>query len=1238
MKMVHVASLILSMALAVESSAETATSALTCHWIGAVKDANGNYACWTNPANWAEGVVPGRYVTQIKSDGNLPDSAYTEFQGCGGCVAVFDRPCDFATVSLHGLVSISNIIVSGSAVPKITFGHMATDDPGLNIEYGGGVYVAADAANAPMIWPQIRTFYNGDPKSGTVLYMSNDSADQLSWGAYGGPNPVLGSWIGHLKVQMRGKGDITKVGKVYYRNFQPLLTLNMDGGRFIGDCKQGDYYFYLDIPENTAKAQEIMINGGKYISLGSENPVIRAQSDLSMGGEGALQLSSAPTNAIGCGNGKRLSIACEIRQNVSGEALEVGWNNWQYTFKGTVALSGANTFVCPVIVRHGAVLELASFGTVGNPGPLGKTAGFSVKEESTVRYIGGGESVGHTVNMEGAGTLVNDGGELVLAGGGSGTGTLTLAGRGDIVVASSFACPLSLARNLKVKVGDGQTVELNAVSANGFVIDVERTGSGRFRISSLPAGSRVDFVRINGAVSYIGDDGCISSVNELAPDFSIDALGGKIPDAEGAVVSIDSAEGESGSTVTLGAGDTSVFALRQNQSAVDAVVTIGEGERLAADVVAVSENAANLSINGAAGSTLEGNSAEGVVIETALSREVALEGDITVPLASLRGGGSVRLGENASVKIIRAEDPASSVSLRSESGKTAALDYVETVKGSSLNIAEGAFLQRGVSESTLAESVSDPCIVVGSGDAGRLRFEGGAFTGRVVVAKGDKTKSRGAIYQSGGEIVNITPKGESGSQTLGAAGHGYMELTGGRYVAAGWWYVGSSGYGIMAVHGGTVEQLADVAGSISIGAWEGTGVVDVHSGGKLLHAGKDIFMPYWSRYDANSVLNVGEDALVEAGSVFLAPCNEPANAYRHAVVNLNGGVLVANTVCRHEKYITMPEGISSDATFTCKAYVNFNGGTLRKSYGDYTQLLGATTGWARPPHRITVYERGAVIDTNGMETELGSGAALTAPTGKGVISIPLPSPIAGLVGSPYVEITGDGTAATAYAEFDSASGTVTGIRVTSPGNDYTVATAKLKYGTETIATLDCVLGECASGGLVKTGRGTLKLRVAGTYTGDTVVKAGTLQLFADNIISSKSKLVLDGGTVDLNGMEQVFAGLEVTANGGAVANGTLTLNALKLDAVEALAGDRLEYAGEVAFAEGAELTICNLDALPEKPAKNSYVLAVFAGGINWEGFALSPETLELLPKRWEVKCSGGQIRLCYKSGMMLMVR
>jgi autotransporter-associated beta strand protein len=64
----------------------------------------------------------------------------------------------------------------------------------------------------------------------------------------------------------------------------------------------------------------------------------------------------------------------------------------------------------------------------------------------------------------------------------------------------------------------------------------------------------------------------------------------------------------------------------------------------------------------------------------------------------------------------------------------------------------------------------------------------------------------------------------------------------------------------------------------------------------------------------------------------------------------------------------------------------------------------------------------------------------------------------------------------------------------------------------------------AGANLVKNGTGTLVLSSnSNTYNGTTTVSAGALQLGAANTIASTSSLVLNGGTLDPDGLNQVMS-------------------------------------------------------------------------------------------------------------------
>jgi autotransporter-associated beta strand protein len=171
---------------------------------------------------------------------------------------------------------------------------------------------------------------------------------------------------------------------------------------------------------------------------------------------------------------------------------------------------------------------------------------------------------------------------------------------------------------------------------------------------------------------------------------------------------------------------------------------------------------------------------------------------------------------------------------------------------------------------------------------------------------------------------------------------------------------------------------------------------------------------------------------------------------------------------------------------------------------------------------------------------------------------------------------------------------------------------------------------------VKIGSATLTLEGTNTYTGATVVRKGTIKLGADDVINSASKLVLDGGSLDMNGKSQTFSDFEITENGGSVVNGTLALAGLTVDFDEIAAGKRLEYASPVRFAAGAKIDVLNAGKVSMPPYR--YRLAEFGAGSDLASLAVSDTTLAELPERWQVRVEGSRIVLCYPVGTVLTFR
>jgi len=295
--------------------------------------------------------------------------------------------------------------------------------------------------------------------------------------------------------------------------------------------------------------------------------------------------------------------------------------------------------------------------------------------------------------------------------------------------------------------------------------------------------------------------------------------------------------------------------------------------------------------------------------------------------------------------------------------------------------------------------------------------------------------------------------------------------------------------------------------------------------------GNDLTLAYIASRDCFGMLNLlGPAAYVDATGQNTGKSINMARSSGNiaSVINLNSGTLLVNRVFA---------GVTGTPSL-----FNFGGGTLRvnASTGYATTLMQGLTA-------ATVYSGGAVIDTTNVNVTLNQ--PLLAPVGYGVSSIPLRSQGLGYIGAPTVVISGGtGTGATAIATVDlnESSPTfrqVTGLTVTSPGSGYQAGdglTVTLRGGGYTNSAGALAAGAVlavneATGGLTKLGSGILTLGGINTYGGATVVSNGTVKLGNAKALPTGTRVVLAGGSLDLNGFTVTNT---LTALGGTVANGT----------------------------------------------------------------------------------------------------
>ena len=392
----------------------------------------------------------------------------------------------------------------------------------------------------------------------------------------------------------------------------------------------------------------------------------------------------------------------------------------------------------------------------------------------------------------------------------------------------------------------------------------------------------------------------------------------------------------------------------------------------------------------------------------------------------------------------------------------------------------------------------------GATGTGLVYLAGGSiYAGRTVYV-GANAGGVGVINQTGGALrqANQLYMGNN------ASAYGMYQLSGGVMTNTTWIQVGAAGQGLLYQYGGT--NLITGSGLI-IGGSTSTGTVYLAGGLTTLSSG----VPIWVGYN-NGSFGRGEFTVDGTATVLLSNAsvgiNRQAAAGTNATgfLNLNGGVLQASSIFK-----------GYNSTNTGYAVVNFNGGTFRAAQTGV--IMGSASGSVDAAY---VRTGGAIIDDNGLAVTI-SQDLLAPPTG-GLTGLSLSgSGLGGFVGAPYVAISGNGTGATAIAQTDLTLGSltygqVTNLIITSPGVGYTLApVVTLMGGGSTNPTVPTVsIGANGSGSLTKQGAGMLTLSGANTYTGGTVIQAGSLLATTTNALpgyATAGRLaVSNGATLAIN--------------------------------------------------------------------------------------------------------------------------
>lgn len=367
---------------------------------------------------------------------------------------------------------------------------------------------------------------------------------------------------------------------------------------------------------------------------------------------------------------------------------------------------------------------------------------------------------------------------------------------------------------------------------------------------------------------------------------------------------------------------------------------------------------------------------------------------------------------------------------------------------------------------------------------------------------GNVSNAVAAVYQTGG---TVSANSASGFDNLSVgntpAAYGYYDAAGGSFTVNGACVAGEDnlgtganfgnpgGNGIMDINGGAVSDTGWFVMTRNSAAQ--TGILNVYSG-SLTFAGGGLVCNWGSGQTA--VVNVlGGSVSSLSQGVGLGSAGNPA------VLNVDGGLVGARTV--------------SGNFGATGGQLNFNGGTLQASgfAGSFISVSSAN-----------IYSGGAILDNFG--SVITNSQPLLAPSGNGIYTATVKSAGAGYIAPPFVTIVraaGDttGTGATAIAQINPATGTVTSVVITCPGVNYTATpTFVLSGGGATTQATVTNAGPVAngSGGLTVVdtgGGGYISLSGANTYSGSTVISNGTLSLVPGGSINNSSNIITESGAL-----------------------------------------------------------------------------------------------------------------------------
>ncbi|NBV84934.1 MAG: hypothetical protein EBS01_01420, partial [Verrucomicrobia bacterium] len=922
----------------------------------------------------------------------------------------------------------------------------------------------------------------------------------------------------------------------------------------------------------TVSAGTLKLAGDNRLNIAGSLMVVGGSFDL----DGFSQTVTTGSLISGVLHGGTL-VATEafILQSGVASTLLAGSASLSKTTAGTVTLLGANSYTGGTTISGGS-LQLTLTGGIGTGGAL-LVAGGTLRLGGVEQFAGVvtlSSGVIEQGSLSGSGFVLQDGRvDAVL----SGTAALTkeLSGTVSLGAVSNFVGAVTVSAGTLALGVDGALGVGNALTVGGGVLSLGTTaqtvGSLVLSGGSITGGvvTATDYAIQNGYVSSVlaGSASLTKSTLGTATLVGLNTYAGNTTVNGGTLVLGGSQVLARNGAVVVNAGVLDLGGAYSNAIGQlvlnDGSITggVGASATLSAGSFTVRNGIISAVLAGTGALTKDSNgSADGGTV--VLSGQNTYSGDTTVNAGRLTLGGNQVLSSQAALVVNNG-----TLDLGGE--------YSNNVFSLTLN--NGA-IERGTisagSFNVLNGSIS--AILSGSGaltksGAGTVVLSGqNTYTGETIV-------TGGSLVLGGNQVLSSTAPLTVRGGTLDLGGSysnsvALLTLDGGNIVS------GSLLAGAMSIFSGTVSAVLAGTGALSkAGAGEFVlNSASTYTGGTTLSAGTLRLGASERLADAGSLV-VNGGALEMAGfRETVASLSLTSGELRNGTLTAGGFELKAGTVNVSLAGIGAVLNKTTSGTVTLNVAATYSGGT---NITDGVLALGndgvlASSGSVRISGGelalgVTSQTSGVLTLSNGILSggtlsatsfTLEAGVVSTQLAGTGVLTKNTSGTVLLTAASTYSggTVLNDGTLRLGGSDRLLSTGAVTlnGGVLDLAGNTQTAGLVTISgglivngslFGTGYAVgagSLSTTLGGNAS--LVKDTGGTVLLTGTNTYSGGTVVKAGTLLLGADERLLATGSIAVTGGVLNLGGNTQTTAAIVLT--GGTITNGRLNGGAFDVQA------------------------------------------------------------------------------------------